>query len=146
MVQATPEGYSTVTPYLVVRGAEGLLTFMKSAFGATERGEVMRAPDGSIGHGEVQIGDSVVMFADAPDEPLNSLLHLYVEDCDSVYEKALAAGAESIREPSDQFYGDRMAVVRDKWGNQWSVSTHVEDVSREEMTRRAQEFYQQQQS
>lgn len=141
MVKAVPEGYRTVTPYLVVEGAAELLTFMEEALGASKRGEVMTTPDGQIAHGEAVIGDSLVMFADAREEPLKALLHLYVEDCDAMYQKALAAGAESIMEPKDQFYGDRMAGVRDKWGNQWTMSTHVEDVAREEMERRMEELY-----
>lgn len=141
MVNPIPDGYSTVTPYLVVEGAQELVTFMQEAFGATLRGEVMTTPDGKIGHGEALIGDSVVMFADAREEPLKALLHLYVEDCDKTYESAIAAGGGSIMEPKEQFYGDRMAGVRDKWGNQWTMSTHVEDVSREEMERRMKELY-----
>ena len=142
MVQAIPDGYSTVTPYLVARDADGLLTFMKE-IGATERGDAMRDPEGKIGHGEVKIGDSVIMLGEAPDDPsiTKALLHLYVEDCDSVYEKAIAAGAASVKEPTDQFYGDRSASVRDKWGNVWSFATHVEDVSREEMEKRMKELY-----
>ncbi len=141
MVKAIPDGYQTVTPYLAVKGATELVEFLKEAFGAQPRGDMFIAPDGSIGHGELQIGDSIVMVADAPEQPASAMLHLYVEDCDSVYQKALAAGAESISEPKDQFYGDRNAGVRDRWGNQWYISTHVEDVDREEMRRRSEEFY-----
>jgi PhnB protein len=139
MVKAIPDGYSTVTPYLLVDGAADLLTFMKSAFGATQRGDVLQGPDGKIGHCEVDIGDSLIMLADAPDEPTKAMLHLYVEDCDATYQKALAAGAESVREPENQFYGDRTAGVRDRWGNQWYVATHVEDISEEEMMRRVRD-------
>ncbi len=141
MVNPIPENYRTVTPYLIVDGAEELLGFVKNAFGATLRGDdVMRGPDGRIGHAEVEIGDSVIMLSDTPKdgEPTRAMLHLYLEDCDGTYQKALAAGGESIQEPADQFYGDRTAAVRDKWGNQWYMGTHVEDVSDEEMARRAQ--------
>jgi PhnB protein len=145
MVKAIPDAYGSVTPYLVVEGAEELLGFLQNAFGATIRGgDVMRGPDGRIGHAEVEIGDSVVMLADVPPdgEAMHSMLNLYVEDCDATYKKALAAGAESVREPEDQFYGDRSGGVRDKWGNQYYVSTHIEDVSPEEMERRVKEQFQ----
>ena len=144
MVQAIPDTYGSVTPYLVVDGAEELMRFLQDTFGATVRGgDVMQAPDGKIGHAEVEIGNSIVMLADTPadGEPTRSMLNIYVEDCDSVYKKALAAGAESIREPEDQFYGDRSGGVRDKWGNQYYISTHVEDVSPEEMERRVKEQF-----
>jgi uncharacterized glyoxalase superfamily protein PhnB len=144
MVQAIPDAYGSVTPYLVVEGAEELLGFLQNAFDATIRGgDVMRGPDGKIGHAEVEIGDSIVMLADVPPEgeALRAMLVIYVEDCDAVYKKALAAGAESQREPEDQFYGDRTAGVRDKWGNQFYISTHIEDVSPEEMERRVKEQF-----
>ena len=145
MVNPIPEEYGSVTPYLVVEGAEELLGFLQKAFGATVRGEGgMRGPDGKIGHAEVEIGDSIVMLADVPPdgEALQAMLVLYVEDCDATYKKALAAGAESVRELEDQFYGDRSGSVRDKWGNQYYISTHIEDVSEEEMARRVQEQFQ----
>ena len=141
MVEAIPKDYGTVTPYLVVEGAEELLSFLQNAFGATIRGgDVMRGPDGRIGHAEVDIGNDIVMLADVPPdgEALRAMLVIYVEDCDAIYKKALAAGAESQREPEDQFYGDRTAGVRDKWGNQYYISTHIEDVPPDEMARRAQ--------
>ncbi len=137
-VSAIPEGYHTVTPYLMVRGAAGLIDFVKIALDAQER-QRMPGPDGTIGHAEVMIGDSVVMLADAPDEPRPSTLHLYVEDADGTYERALAAGAPSEREPQDEFYGDRMAGVRDAYGNTWWFATHREDISDEEMVARAEE-------
>ena len=98
----------------------------------------MAGADGAIRHGEVEIGDSRVMLADATNESpaVPAMLHLYVEDVDAVYRAALEAGAESVREPTDQFYGDRMAGVNDAFGNQWWIATHVEDVSAEEMERR----------
>ena len=145
MVQAIPDAYGSVTPYLVAEGAEELLGFLQNAFGATVRGDdVMRGPDGNIGHAEVEIGDSIVMLSDVPPdgEATRAMLNVYVEDCDATYKKALAAGAESVRELEDQFYGDRSGGVRDKWGNQWYVSTHIEDVSPEEMERRMKEQFQ----
>lgn len=146
MVQAIPDAYGNVTPYLVVDGADGLMTFLQETFGATVRGgDVMRGPDGKVGHAEVEIGNSIVMLSDVPPdgEATKAMLNVYVEDCDAVYEKAVAAGAESVRGPEDQFYGDRTASVRDKWGNQFYISTHVEDVDREEMERRVKELYSQ---
>lgn len=145
MVHAIPEEYGSVTPYLVVDGADGLMTFLQETFGATVRGgDVMRGPDGKVGHAEVQIGTSIVMLADVPadGEATRAMLNIYVEDCDAIYKKAIAAGAESVREPADQFYGDRTAGVRDKWGNQFYISTHIEDVSVEEMERRVKEQFQ----
>ena len=145
MVNPIPEAYGSVTPYLVVEGAEGLMKFLQDTFGATIRGgDVMRGPDGRIGHAEVEIGDSIVMLADVPPdgEAMRAMLNVYVEDCDATFKKALAAGAESMREPEDQFYGDRTGGIRDKWGNQWYVSTHIEDVSPEEMERRVKEQFQ----
>ncbi|MEA2453423.1 MAG: PhnB protein [Actinomycetota bacterium] len=144
MVKAIPDEYGNVTPYLVVEGAEELLGFLQNTFGATIRGgDYMRGPDGKIGHAEVEIGNSIVMLADVPPEgeAMRAMLNVYVEDCDATYKKALAAGAESVREPEDQFYGDRGGGVKDKWGNQWYISTHIEDVSPEEMERRVKEQF-----
>lgn len=146
MVQAIPDTYGSVTPYLVVDGAQELIDFLQETFDAKIRGgDVMRGPDGKIGHAEVEIGNDVVMLADTPPdgEPTRAMLNIYVEDCDLVFKKAIAAGAESVREPEDQFYGDRSGGVRDKWGNQYYISTHIEDVSPEEMERRVKELYSQ---
>jgi PhnB protein len=140
-VKPVPDGYHTVTPYLIVDGAQELLSFVKKAFGAEET-VLMAGPDGSVGHAEVRIGDSIVMLADATKQSpaLAAMLHLYVEDCDAAYQRALDSGAESVREPKDEFYGDRMAGVRDRFGNQWYVATHVEDLSEEEVAKRAQDL------
>jgi PhnB protein len=136
-VKPVPEGYHTVTPYLTVKGADKLVEFLKKAFGAQERFQ-MPGPDGKLAHAEIQIGDSVVMMGEgggqAPIMPAQ--LYLYVDDCDRYYKQALAAGATSVREPATQFYGDRNATVKDMCGNVWSVATHVEDVSGEEVERR----------
>jgi PhnB protein len=136
-VNPIPEGYRTVTPYLVVEGAASVLDFVKQAFGAEEKFR-MDTPDGKIGHAEVQIGDSIVMMGDAGAEhpAMPAMIHLYLEDCDATYERALAAGATSEREPTDQFYGDRSAGVRDSTGNLWWIATHVEDVPEDEMAKR----------
>ena len=137
-VEAIPKGYHTVTPYLTVTDARGLLDFIKKAFGAKEN-HVMRGPDGAIGHADLTIGDSHVMLGQARGEwtPLPAQLYLYVADCDGAYRQALAAGGTSVQEPQTMFYGDRHAAVKDCCGNLWWVATHVEDVSNEELERRA---------
>ena len=137
-VKPVPEGYNTVTPYLVLERAPECIDFMKKVFDAQERMR-MNGPDGTVGHAELMIGDSVVMIGSAGGEnvPMPAMLHLYVEDCDSVYLRALDSGATSVREPEDQFYGDRSAGVKDAFGNIWYLATHVEDVPPEEMQRRA---------
>jgi PhnB protein len=137
--QPIPQGYGTVTPYLVVEDAGAVIDFATRAFDATER---MRYPDpatGRIMHAEISIGSSIVMIGEANDEtePNPATLHLYVEDTDAVYAQAMAAGGTSLREPRTEFYGDRMAGVRDSQGNSWWLATHVEDVTPEEMERRA---------
>lgn len=136
-VKPIPEGYHTVTPYLVVPDAAGLIDFLKRAFGAQEL-ERMAGPDGSVRHAAVRIGDSMVMLGGASGEwkPLPAMLYLYVEDTDGTYARALAAGATSVMEPADQFYGDRNAGVKDASGNLWWIATHQEDVPHEELVRR----------
>jgi PhnB protein len=136
-VKWIPEGYHVVTPYFVVPGAGEFIEFLKEAFGAQER-ERFGRPDGAIMHAEVSIGDSVIMLGDASPEfaATRSSTHLYVDDVDASYDRALQAGGESLREPQDQFYGDRSAGIKDRFGNQWWLATHVEDVSMEEMQRR----------
>jgi len=141
-VQPIPDGYHSVQPYLHVRGAAKAIEFYKQVFGAQE---VMRMaqPDGRIGHAEIRIGDSIVMLADEhPERGIHGPAHyggapmslmLYSGDCDATYNKAIAAGSKSVREPADQFYGDRMAGVEDPFGFQWWIATHVKDVSQEEM-------------
>jgi PhnB protein len=137
-VKPIPDGYHTVTPYLVVRDVPRLIEFLRQAFGATERMRAAR-PDGSIMHAEVVIGDSRVMMGEptASSPPMPGCVHLYVVDTDALYHLALQAGATSLREPTDQFYGDRMAGVQDPVGNQWWIATHTEDVPPAELARRA---------
>jgi PhnB protein len=137
-VRPIPEGYQSVIPYLIVEGAAGLLDFVRQAFGAVEH-ERMERDDGSIGHAEVRIGDSIVMISDGRDpwKPMPAALYLYVPDTDATYRSAIEAGAVSLMEPADQFYGDRNAGVKDPCGNIWWIGTRVEDVSREELERRA---------
>jgi PhnB protein len=137
-VDPIPKGYHSVTPYLVVQGAEGVIEFAKRALGAEERMR-LPGPDGRIGHAEIQVGDSIVMLADSPEpgDTMPAMLHVYLEDVDGVYRRAIEAGGTSLREPKDEFYGDRMAGVQDPAGNKWYFATHVEDVPPEEMDRRA---------
>lgn len=138
-----PKGYHNVTPYLIVRGASRAIDFYKNAFGATERMR-MPGPDGKIGHAELQIGDSVIMLADetpqfkSPDALGGSTnsLHLYVEHVDAVIEKAEKSGAKILRPVADQFYGDRVGTLVDPFGQIWSIGTHIEDVTPEEMKKR----------
>src|SRR5947207_12425259 len=145
-VKPIPEGYHTVSPYLVVDGAEKVIRFMKEAFGAQPVFEPMMRPDGKVMHAEFKIGDSVVMISDASEraKATSTMLHLYVPNVDAVYEKAVKAGGTSVMEPSDQFYGDRSGGVKDPAGNQWHIGTHVEDVAPAELKKRAAEFMKQQ--
>jgi len=137
MVQAVPEGFHTVTPYLVVEDAGTLIDFVTRAFDAQLR-YAHRQPDGKVTHAEVKIGNSIVMLGSArgDSKPIPTALYLYVPNCDELYRRALAAGGTSIGEPKDQFYGDRHGGVKDPCGNSWWVATHVEDVSEQELERR----------
>jgi PhnB protein len=145
-VKAIPEGYHSVTPYLTIKGAAKALDFYKKVFGAKEIKRI-EIPDGKIGHAELQIGDSMIMLADEFPEMGNKspqsvggtpvTVHLYVEDVDAVAERAVAAGATLKRPVQDQFYGDRSCTLFDPFGHMWYVSTHIEDMSAEEMQRRS---------
>ncbi len=136
-VKPIPEGYHTVTPSLTVKGAAKLIEFVEAAFGGTEAFR-MPMPSGDIMHAEVTIGDSVVMLDDAIQQPPTaSSLFLYLNDVDGVYKRALKAGAISVSAPADMFWGDRVAQVKDPFGNRWSIATHKEDVPPQEMERRA---------
>ncbi len=136
-VKPIPDGYHSVTPYLIVDDVAGLVRFLEQAFGAKEGHRSMR-PDGKIAHTEVRIGDSVVMMGGARDQwkARPSGFYLYVTDTDAVYKRALEAGGTSLMEPADQLYGDRNAGVTDPTGNQWWIATHIEDVAPEELERR----------
>ena len=142
MVDHVPPGYHTVTPYLVSTDVERLLGFCKQAFGAEER-ECLRGGDGRIVHAEARLGDSIVMMGQERQEEdsraYEARLYVYVPDVDATFARALEAGATSVREPADQFYGDRSGGLRDPLGNEWWVATHVEDVSLEELRRRTAE-------
>jgi len=136
-VKPIPEGYRTYTPYYVVDGASEFIDFLKKAFGAEETFR-MPAPGNRIGHAEIRIGDSMIMLADQNQEHGSRQMngHLYVSDVDAVFKKAVAAGGKPTRQPENMFYGDRIGAVNDRWGNTWSISTHVEDVTPDEMKRR----------
>jgi len=138
-VKPIPDGYHTITPYLTVMGVAKLIEFIKQAFDATVMECMMRA-DGTVQHAQAKIGDSIIMMGEAQGEwqPRPSTLYLYVSDVDATYRRAIQAGATSLREPANHFYGDRSGGVQDTSGNQWWIATHIEDVSREEMARRAQ--------
>jgi len=128
-VKPVPEGHHTVCPYLVVPGVAKLIEFVKQVFDAKEV-YVSRRPDGSVMHAEVKIGDSIVMMGEGADSKnFPGMLHLYMEDVDAVYQRAVQAGAKSLREPADQPYGDRSGGVEDAFGNQWWISTHIQDVA-----------------
>jgi len=135
-VKPIPDGYHTVTPFLSVKGCAQLVDFMKKALGAEE---VMRMPGpaGVVAHAEVNIGNSRVMLSEAmQNPPMPGSFYLYVADVDALYKRAVGAGATSQTEPTDQFWGDRMATVTDAFGNSWSIATHREDVTPEEMAKR----------
>ena len=144
-VKAVPEGYHTVTPYLIIDGAAAAIEFYRKAFGAVEVVR-MPSPDGRIGHAEIRIGDSHVMLADeSPEMDARSpgtvggspvSIVLYVEDVDKVVARAVAAGAKIERPVEDKFYGDRMGGIEDPFGHRWYVGTHIEDVTPEEMKKR----------
>lgn len=139
--KSIPKGYHSVTPYLFVRGVADLIDFLILAFDAEEK-ERMSLPDGVVAHAEVKIGDSIVMLGEASGKhkPLPAMLYLYVNDVDTTFKRALEAGATSIREPRNEFYGDRSGGVQDAFGNQWWIATHVEDLSPEELKKREEEY------
>ena len=139
-VNPIPRGFHAVTPYLIVDDPMALIDFTKAAFGAEVVEEPFRRPDGKVVHAEVKIGDSIVMLGEAmggEHRAIPAMLYVYVPDADATHERAVRAGATSVQAPTDMFYGDRSGAVKDGNGNIWWIATHVEDVSREELTRRA---------
>lgn len=146
MVKSVPDGYHTVTPYLIVKGGAEAIAFYKQAFGAVER-ERMQQPGGKVGHAEIIIGNSCVMLADEHPEvgalspqtvggsPVS--IHLYVDDVDSVVAAAVAAGAGLTRPVADQFYGDRVGGITDPFGHRWFIATRKENLTSQEIHRRA---------
>jgi PhnB protein len=145
-VKPIPEGYPRVSTYLCIDGATAAIDFYRNVFGATERMR-MPAPEGRIGHAELQIGDSLIMLSDEfPGMDVRSpkslggtpvTMNVYVEDVDEVFNRAVKAGARPLRPVQDQFYGDRSGQFEDPFGHRWSVASHVEDIPPEEMARRA---------
>src|SRR5262245_326161 len=150
-VKPIPDGYSSVTPYLALKQAADAIEFYRRAFGAKERMRLM-APNGKVAHAELTIGDSVVMLADEHPEMnfpesfngTSITLHLYVKDVDASFRKATEAGAKPLRQVEDQFYGDRSGAVRDPFGHVWHLATHKEDLSSEEIARRAEAAFKKQ--
>lgn len=146
MVNPIPDEYPRLMPYLIVDGAAAAIDFYTSVFGATERMR-MPGPNGRIGHAELQIGDSVIMLADEnPEMAIHGpktiggtpvTLHVYVEDSDAAFERALNTGAKSLRPVENQFYGDRSGQFEDPFGHKWNVATHIDDVPPDEMEKRA---------
>jgi uncharacterized glyoxalase superfamily protein PhnB len=136
-VKPIPDGYHTITPYLVVEGVPELIEFLKQVFDAEERYRTA-GPDGTIRHAEVRVGDSMLMLSEATDSSRArpGTMYLYVEDVDAAYGRAVQAGATSLREPTNEFYGDRSCGVQDASGMQWWIATHVEDVSSDDMAER----------
>ena len=145
-VHYIPEGYNSVTPYLVIKGAAKAIEYYKNVFGATVVVR-MDGPDGKVGHAELQIGDSRIMLADEnPAMGYRSAesigaspvsLYVYMPDCDAIVEKAAKQGAKILKPVADQFYGDRSGFFQDPFGHLWGIATHKEDVSPEEMEERA---------
>jgi PhnB protein len=145
-VKPIPEAYQGATPYLCIRGAARAIEFYKQAFGATELMRIAQ-PDGRVGHAELKIGAALFMLADEfPEMGFRSpqalggspvTIHIYVEDVDATATRAVAAGAKLLRPVQDQFYGDRSGQFEDPFGHTWSIATHVEDVSPEDMKKRA---------
>jgi PhnB protein len=152
MTKAIPEGYHSVTPYLIIKGAAEAIEFYKRAFGATEDMR-MASPGNKIGHAELTIGDSKIMLADEYPEMghrspqsiggTGVSLMVYLDKVDEVFKRAIAAGAKELQPIKDQFYGDRSGTLQDPFGHVWTVATHVEDVPPEEMRRRAEKYMQQ---
>jgi PhnB protein len=146
-VKPIPDGYAAVTPYLVIEGAGAAIAYYTKAFGATERMR-MDAPGGRVGHAELVIGGSTIMLADEfPEMGYRGpkafggsavSLMLYVPNVDEVFKRAMDAGGKQLKPLADQFYGDRMATVEDPFGHVWTIATHIEDVSPEEMRRRSE--------
>ena len=151
-IKTIPDGYHSVTPYLSIKGAAQAIEFYKRAFSATELFRLV-APSGEIGHAEIKIGDSPIMLADPCEEgPFRNPqslggssvgLHVYVEDVDALFVQAVDAGAKAVRPVQDQFYGDRTGTLEDPFGHVWFLATHKEDLTPEEINRRAEALFKQ---
>jgi PhnB protein len=138
-VKPIPEGQHSVTPYLVVTGAEKLIKFLEQAFGG-KCVEKMQGPAGAVAHAEVKIGDTIVMLGEQNEraKAYNATLYHYVTNVDETHRRAVDAGAKVLIEPTNMFYGDRAGAVIDPCGNHWHIATHIEDVSPEELQKRMQ--------
>jgi PhnB protein len=145
-VKPIPDAYPRVTPHLTIDGAAEAIDFYKTVLGATERMR-MPMPDGAVAHAEIELGNSVIMIGEAnlpiPTDPSPKALggspvalFVYVENVDEVFQRAVKAGAESVSDPSDHFYGDRVATIDDPYGHRWNLATHIEDLDPEELDRR----------
>ena len=139
-VKPIPDGYHTITPYFVMKNPREFIEFLKKAFNA-ESVSMSVSPDSKVMHAEIRIGDSMMMMSEASENnpAVNGSIYLYVNDTDAIYKQALEAGAESLMEPADQFYGDRNAGVKDPFGNTWWIGTHLENVSGDEIGKRHKE-------
>jgi len=144
-VKPIPDGYHTLTPHMIVRDATRAIEFYKQAFGAKERGGVMKGPDGKVMHAELMIGDSILMLADefpnygslSPEGRggTSMALHIYVDNVDAAFDRAVKAGAKVEMPLADQFWGDRYGKLKDPFGHEWSIATHTKDMSADEMKR-----------
>ncbi len=151
-VKPIPDGYHSITPYLMIKGASEAIEFYKRAFGATEIFRLSH-PNGQIGHAEIKIGDSSIMLADPCEQGAfrtpqslggsSVALHVYVKNVDAQFAQALSAGAKAIKPVFDQFYGDRTGTLQDPFGHIWFLATHKEDIAPEEISRRAEALFQQ---
>ncbi|EGW21043.1 MULTISPECIES: VOC family protein [Methylobacter] len=151
-VKPIPDGYHSITPYLMIKGASEAIEFYKRAFGATEIFRLSH-PNGQIGHAEIKIGDSSVMLADPCEQGAfrtpqslggsSVALHVYVKDVDAQFAQAVSAGAKAVKPVFDQFYGDRTGTLQDPFGHIWFLATHKEDIAPEEISRRAEALFQQ---
>ena len=149
-VKPIPDGYHSVTPYLMIKGASEAIEFYKQAFDATELFRLV-APNGAIGHAEIKIGDSSIMLADPCEQAAfrdprslggsSVALHIYLEDVDAQFAQAVSAGAKAVKPVQDQFYGDRTGTLEDPFGHIWCLATHKEDLTPEEINRRAEALF-----
>lgn len=149
-VKAVPEGYHTITPHLVIKGADKAIEFYQKAFGATVKGGVFHTPDGKVMHAELKIGDSTIMLADefpgmgdakSPQTlgGTTTSLNIYTDNVDQLFDRAVKAGATATMPLANQFWGDRYGNVKDPFGHSWALAQHIEDVAPEEMERRGRE-------
>jgi PhnB protein len=148
-VKPVPDGYHTITPALTIRGAARAIEFYKQAFGAKQRGDIARGPDGKVMHAELIIGDSIIMMSDEFPEfgtlspqstGVSSVqLHIYLDNVDAAFDRAVKAGATVTMPLADQFWGDRYGTLKDPFGHKWSIATHIADLSEDEMKRRMDE-------